>query len=171
MPGVQLPSQQYLSIYLNDHLAGANVGVELAKRLHASNEEDVALAAPLRRIGAEIEADRETLEQVVDQLGVSRNPVKPIVALVVERLGRLKPNGHLRGYSPLSRVLELEGLTMGITGKIELWRTLAKLELDERVGVDFAAMTERAESQRTTIGQLHQLAVGAIAPPPNEVSR
>jgi hypothetical protein len=170
MPDAQLPSPQYLSIYLNDHLAGATVGVELAKRLHASNEEDEALAAPLLQISSEIDADRKTLEQVLERLDVSRSPVKPIAAWLLERLGRLKPNGQLRGYSPLSRVLELEGLAMGVTGKIELWRSLAKLDLGERVGVDFAAMTERAQRQLTAIGELHQLAVGALGQRPIEAS-
>lgn len=170
MPDAQLPSPQYLSIYLNDHLAGATVGVELAKRLHASNEENEALASPLLRISSEIEADRTTLEEILDRLGVSRSPVKPVAAWVLERLGRLKPNGHLRGYSPLSRMLELEGLAMGIAGKIELWRTLETLELDERAGVDFAALTERAQRQHTAVGELHQLADAALARRPVEAS-
>lgn len=34
---------------------------------------------------------------------------------------------------------------MGITGKVDLWRTLAGLELDERAGVDFDALLARAE--------------------------
>jgi len=35
------PSRQtMLGIYLNDHLAGATAGVELARRLRASNEDD-----------------------------------------------------------------------------------------------------------------------------------
>lgn len=171
MPDFQISSPQYLSIYLNDHLAGATVGVELAKRLHASNEEDEALAASLLGISSEIDADRKTLEQVLDRLGVSRSAVKPIAAWVLERLGRMKPNGRLRGYSPLSRVLELEGLAMGIAGKIELWRTLAKLELNDRVEVDFVALAQRAQRQHTIVGELHQLAVVAIAQRPLEVSQ
>lgn len=153
---------RYLPIYLNDHLAGATVGVELARRLSASNQGNEALASGLRRISSEIEADRATLEDVLDRLGVSRSPVKPAAGWLLERLGRLKPNGHLRGYSPLSRVLELEGLAMGITGKAELWRTLAGLGLGERAAVDFEALTTRAEQQRAVVTELHQLAVSAL---------
>jgi hypothetical protein len=153
---------RYLPIYLNDHLAGAVVGVELARRTYASNEGNEAFAPALLRVRDEIEADRETLEAVLERLGVGRSPVKPTGAWLAERLGRLKPNGHLRGYSPLSRLLELEGLAMGITGKLELWRTLGGLELDERSEADFEALAKRAERQRTAIGELHQLAVAAL---------
>ena len=31
---------RYLAIYLNDHLAGAALGVELARRLRSSNQGD-----------------------------------------------------------------------------------------------------------------------------------
>lgn len=154
--------ERYLPIYLNDHLAGATVGVELARRVHASNRDNEAMAAALGRIAAEIEADRKTLEDVLERLGVSRDPLKPRAAWLLERLGRLKPNGQLRGYSPLSRVLELEGLAMGITGKLDLWRTLGGLELGVRAGVDFDALVGRAEEQRAVVTDLHQLAVAAM---------
>jgi hypothetical protein len=154
---------RYLAIYLNDHLAGATVGVELARRGHASNRGDSAFGEPLGWICKEIEEDRATLEQVIDRLGFSRSRVKPAGAWVAEKLGRLKLNGRLRGYSPLSRVLELEGLLIGITGKMALWETLAELEGVERLGIDFAQMTARAAGQRSVVDDLHRLAAAALA--------
>jgi hypothetical protein len=162
---------RYLPIYLNDHLAGATVGVELARRLEAGNQEIEALAPTLRRVSAEINTDRETLEGILDRLGVSRSPVKPRAAWLLERLGRLKPNGHLRSYSPLSRVLELEGLGMGIVGKIELWRTLSGLDLGGRAGVDFDALAARADEQHEAIAELHQVAVAGLRAPAEEAVR
>ncbi len=159
---------RYLPIYLNDHLAGAVVGVELARRLEVSNRGIEALAPTLRRVSAEIEVDRRTLEDVLDRLGVPRSPVKPHAAWLLERLGRLKPNGHLRGYSPLSRVLELEGLSMGIGGKTELWRTLSGLGLDQRAGVDFDALAARAEEQHKAVAELHRVAVAVLGPAAEE---
>ena len=50
----------------------------------------------------------------------------------VEKIGRLKPNGQLTGYSPLSRVVELEGLALGITGKLSLWKALRELSTRSR---------------------------------------
>ncbi len=162
---------RYLPIYLNDHLAGATAGVELARRLHAGNAENEALGPTLLCVCEEIETDRRTLEEVLDRLGVSRSPIKPRAAWLAERLGRLKPNGHLRGYSPLSRVLELEGLAMGISGKAELWRTLAGLGLDQRAGVAFGALVAQAEEQHLTVVQLHRIAVAALDFATEEVAR
>src|ERR1700709_2381612 len=113
---------RYLGIYLNDHLAGAAVGVRVASRLHQSNEEEPELAKPLAKVRAEIEADRATLEGLLESLGIRRGQVEPALASVAEKLGRLKPNGQLAGYSPLSRLVELELLLVGVNGKLQLWR-------------------------------------------------
>jgi hypothetical protein len=153
----------YLAIYLNDHLAGATGGVELARRVRASNRRHSTFGQPLDRICKEIEEDRAALEQVIDRLGFSQSRVKPAGAWVAEKLGRLKLNGSLRGYSPLSRVLELEGLLIGITGKMALWETLADLEGVERLEIDFAQMRARATEQRSAVNDLHRLAVAALA--------
>jgi hypothetical protein len=153
---------RYLPIYLNDHLAGATVGVELVRRVRAANRGDDAFAEPLGRICREIEEDRATLEQVIDRVGCSRSHVKPAGAWVAEKLGRLKLNGQLRGYSPLSRVLELEGLLIGITGKRALWKTLGELAGAERLGFDFERLAARAEEQRSAVDDLHRIATAAL---------
>ncbi len=152
----------HLEIYLNDHLAGATGGVELARRLRASNEGDPTYGAPLRQVCEEIEADRATLEQVIERLGYSRSRIKPVGAWVAEKLGRLKLNGQLRGYSPLSRLIELEGLLIGITGKIGLWQVLAELKLDQNLGIDLAQLSARAAEQRAAVDDLHRLAAAAL---------
>lgn len=152
-----------LAIYLNDHLAGATGGVELARRVSASNRGHDTFGQPLDRICVEIEEDRATLEQAIDRLGFSQSRVKPAGAWVAEKVGRLKLNGRLRGYSPLSRVLELEGLLIGITGKMALWETLADLEGVERLEIDFAQMGARAAEQRSAVDDLHRLAAAALA--------
>jgi hypothetical protein len=151
-----------LEIYLNDHLAGATGGVELARRLRASNRDDAVFGETLSRVCTEIEADRTVLEQMVEELGYSRNKFKPVAAWVAEKLGRLKLNGQLRGYSPLSRLIELEGLLIGITGKIGLWQTLTELGLGEDLDADLGQLTERAAAQRAAIDDLHRIAAAAV---------
>ncbi len=152
----------HLEIYLNDHLAGATGGVELARRLRASNEGNPTYGAPLRQVCEEIEADRATLEQIIKRLGYSRSQVKPAGAWVMEKLGRLKLNGQLRGYSPLSRLIELEGLLIGITGKIGLWQVLAELKLGQDLGIDLEQLSARAAEQRAAVDDLHRLAAAAL---------
>lgn len=151
-----------LEIYLNDHLAGATGGVELARRLRASNRDDAVFGETLGRVCAEIEADRTVLEQVIEELGYSRSKVKPAAAWAAEKLGRLKLNGQLRGYSPLSRLIELEGLLIGITGKIGLWQTLTELGTGEELDADLEQLTARAAAQRAAIDDLHRIAAAAV---------
>ena len=98
------------------------------------------------------------------RLGVRRDPVKPMLAWAGEKLGRLKPNGQLRGYSPLSRLVELEGLELGVTGKLQLWRALER-SLDSVDGFDFEQLAERATSQRDRLEELRlAAAMRAFAP-------
>lgn len=144
-----------LAIYLNDHLAGATGGVELARRLRASNEEDPDFGPALAEVCAEIEADREALKAVMDRLAIGEDRLKPLVAMLGERLGRLKLNGQLRGYSPLSRLDELELLQLGVTGKRRLWRALEHTHAEDLAGVDLAALAERASGQLRRLEALH----------------
>lgn len=148
-------TDRLLAIYLNDHLAGATLGVGLARRLRSSNRGDPEMGEPLARICAEIEADRETLLALMDRLEIGRDPVKPVLAWVAERLGRLKLNGRLRGYSPLSRLLELEVLSSGIGGKMQLWNALEQRYGESLEGFDFHALAARADSQGQRVEDLH----------------
>jgi hypothetical protein len=152
-------ANRFLSIYLNDHLAGATAGVELARRVRNSNRDDAELGRPISDLCAEIEADRDTLERAMGQLGIRRDPLKVKAGWLAEKVGRLKLNGQVRGYSPLSRVIELEGLCLGITGKIEIWRTLRRALGAEWSGFDFVTLEERALRQREVADDLQSRAV------------
>lgn len=151
-----------LAIYLNDHLAGATLGVELARRLRGSNDEDPEFGPSLAEICAEIEADRETLKTVMDRLGVGRSTLKPLAAVLGERLGRLKLNGRLCGYSPLSRLDELELLQVGVAGKRRLWRALEHTHAGDLQDFDLGALAERATEQLRRLEALH-LKAAALA--------
>jgi hypothetical protein len=148
-------ADRYLAIYLNDHLAGATLGVELARRLRSSNRGDAEMGGPLARICKEIEADHDTLVQLMDHLDVDHDPVKPVLAKVAERLGRLKLNGRLLGYSPLSRVLELEVLSGLVGGKMQLWNALEQRFGESLEGFDFHDLAARADSQGQRLEDLH----------------
>jgi hypothetical protein len=155
-------SNRYLATYLNDHLAGSTVGVELARRA-ASENEGSELGAFLSALAREIEEDRETLKAMMASLGVGEDRKKVAVAWVGEKLGRFKPNGQFLGYSPLSPLVELEGLSLGIEGKLAMWQALLKVA--DRHGLDEAQLEElarRAERQRAGV-ESHRLAVAARA--------
>jgi hypothetical protein len=107
----------------------------------------------LARVSTGIAEDVETFQQIMHRLGIGINPVKIGLAVAAERLGRLKPNGRMSGYSPLSRFLELDVLAMGIDGKKLLWTTLRDLAgLGSRLpDIDFNHLIERADQQRADL--------------------
>lgn len=144
-----MEGDRFLGIYMNDQLALGVGWRELARRAAGANQ-GTSLGEALEEVAAGIAADVETFAGLMERLGISRDRVKPLLATAAERIGRLKANGQLRGYSPLSRFVELEALVMGIEGKKVLWETLRDLAgLKERLpDVDFDALIERATSQR-----------------------
>jgi len=147
-------NQKLLRIYLNDHLAGSVLGSRLAKRIVRENEGN-DYGSKVSGIATEIEEDRLTLRRLMDRLGVDEQRARMAMAWVAEKVMRLKPNGNLFRYSPLSRVLELETLTMGITGKLELWRSMEAVENGNRIpGFDFSELARRAEAQRDAVEDL-----------------
>jgi uncharacterized protein YfiM (DUF2279 family) len=148
-----------LSIYMNDHLAGSTAGLELAKRTRGANA-GTEYGEPLERIAREIEEDRETLIGLMSSLGIKRDHPKVAAGWVAEKFGRLKPNGQITGYSPLSRLVELEGLAIGITGKRSLWDALleAASEDDRLDAEELRRLSDRAEAQRQEVWQLRQRA-------------
>jgi hypothetical protein len=141
--------QKLLNIYLADHLTGATIGQELAKRCLSSNT-GTELGTFLSRFLEELNEDRSTLERVIDTVGAQPDRMKIGLGWLAEKAARLKLNGQVRGYSDLSRVLELEGLCAGVDGKKSLWIALKDLqESDSRLAsFDFDALESRARRQR-----------------------
>jgi hypothetical protein len=115
---------ELLGIYLNDHLAGAVAGHELAKRTLGQNR-GTPYEQDLEMLAREIGEDKQTLEGLMDDLGIRKVAWKTSAAWVAEKVGRAKLNGALIGYSPLSRLEELEGLRSGVEGKASMWNNLA----------------------------------------------
>jgi hypothetical protein len=149
----------YLSTYLQDHRAGAELGSDLAVRLKEEN-----LGTPyedfLTLLAQQIEDDVATLEAIMESFGVEKAMLKTAGAKIGEKLGRLKPNEHLTGYSPLSRVHELEMLRSGVHGKLALWDALYEVsDTDDRLDPDeLQALVERAESQLAGLREHHRMA-------------
>lgn len=153
-------SGELLGIYLNDHLAAATAGVDLAKRA-ADQNEDGELGEFLRGFAAESEAHRNQLEDVMGRLDVTRDQLKVGVGWLAEKLGRLKLNGRLLDYSPLSRVVELEGLLAGSQARLSLWRVCAAAAPDEpRIAdIDFVDLIQRAQEMLDGLEKHHAAAV------------
>ncbi|MFE9750217.1 hypothetical protein ACFYOT_35365 [Saccharothrix saharensis] len=142
----------FLGIYLRDQLAMGVLWRELARRAQRNNH-GTELGAAVGGVATAIAEDVETFRAIMRRLGVRTDPVKTGLAFGAERLGRLKRNGRLVSYSPLSRFEELEFLAMGIDGKKQLWTTLRDLAgLRERLpDIDFDRLIERAARQRADL--------------------
>jgi hypothetical protein len=152
---------ELIGIYLNDHLAGATVGTELAHRIARSHGE-VADPATLQRLAGEINADRRALLEIMSRLGVPVRHYKTAAGWLGERAGRLKFNGRLRTRSPLSSLEELEMLRLGVEGKAAGWRTLRELaETEPRL--DQAGLDELLTRARAQADQLEALRVRAAS--------
>ena len=145
-------TSKYLRIYLNDHLMGSTVGVELVRRI-ANEHKGEELGNFASALAREIEADRDALLDIMTTLDASKDQLKVAAGWVTEKAGRLKRNGELRSPSPLSPVVGLEGLSMGIEGKRLLWVALAETEpVAQRVGAQrLQELIARAESQRDDV--------------------
>lgn len=141
-------NDRLLGIYLRDHYAASAGGVALARRV----------LGPSHPIAEQIAADRKTLETIMGRLGIAPSATKVALVRAAERVGRLKLNGRLFTRSPLSRVVELEVLVVGIRGKEALWTALirAKRSLD---GIDLDALVESARAQARQVEKLRLSAV------------
>jgi hypothetical protein len=134
----------YLEIYLNDHLGGATGALELAERV-AKASAGTELGALMERLVDEIAEDRDTLREFMDVVDADRDTLKVAGGWIAEKLGRLKLNGKLIAESPLSRVVELEGLGLAVEHTRMLWVTLLETQA-QRFGEDrLRQLIDRAE--------------------------
>jgi hypothetical protein len=147
---------ELLGIYLNDHRAGAAAGTALARRCLHNNRSN-ALGIELAGLVTEIKRDLKELEEVMRRLEVPRNPAKIVMARLAEAAGRFKLNGQIVGYSPLSRVIEIEALISAITAKSRLWAALGDVvdAYPALAGIDFAGLESRAQDQVSRLVEHH----------------
>jgi hypothetical protein len=155
---------RYLAIYLNDHLAGATALLALLDR--AIEGEAGGERGPfLVRLRGEIDAERDTLKAVMTANGVRAQRPKLVAAWLAEKPGRLKFNGHLLRRSPLSPLVELETLALGIDNLAQLWRVLRGQAATDAAAARFDELIERTERRRAEV-ETHRLAAGAGVFPP-----
>lgn len=145
-------ADEALTIYLQDHHAGAQGGLALARRA-ARNQRGTPAGAVLEGIVRDIEEDEQVLLDVMDRFGAEPSPVKDRGAQLAERVGRLKLNGTVFGNSPLSPVVEVEGLLSGVKSKQHVW-TVLRDAVGVPDGIDADRMIERADDQ---LERLHAL--------------
>ncbi|MBA2950561.1 hypothetical protein H1D24_33455 [Streptomyces sp. PSKA28] len=164
--------QRMLGIYLNDHLAGATGGVELARRM-VQEHRGSAYGPDLENLATEISQDRQTLLRLMASLDVPVRRYKVCGAWVGEKVGRLKPNGRLLRRSGLTAIVELEALRIGVEGKALLWRSLLTAAArDSRLDAGrLQELLDRARRQTDVLDSLHSRATTALLSPDTPVEQ
>jgi len=146
-----------LHVHLRNHWAAAHGGVDFVERVarrHRGSEMGPALA----ELAGHVREDRDALGEVMASVGADRGLVMPLAARVAERVGRLKPNGHLITRSPVSDVLELEALRGAVCAKAAGWDTLLVL-CDREPQLPRGQIEElrrRADEQTTALEQIQR---------------
>jgi len=141
-----------LSNYLNDHLAGSVGALELLDRLI-----DIYQGKPLERffrdLRNEIDADQETLKELIAQLGEKESTVRKAGAWIVEKLSRAKIQLGETREGEMGLFLALEGVALGISGKRSLWRALATASetAPHLRGPAYATLEKRAVEQHDRV--------------------
>jgi len=148
-------ANESLTTYLNDHLAGSVVALELLDHL----EEDgagTAEASILADVHADIEADRQELEAFMAQLGIAVSEPRKATGWLLEKLSELKLRLDDAGDGALRRLEALETVSLGIAGKEALWHALAAAaESATDLGqLDYTRLGRRAETQREAVESL-----------------
>jgi hypothetical protein len=145
-------SDGHLATYLNDHLAGSEVALELLEHLQR-----LVPGAPAGQFAAalqaEIAADRQELEALMARLQIAQSRTRKVAAWISEKFTELKLLLDDRKGGAL-RLLEIwDALSLGIEGKRLLWHTLASALAGraELATIDLKKLEQRAEDQRRKV--------------------
>lgn len=145
-------ADDHIATYLNDHLAGSVVAVELMENLESvfAGKPIAAFVAGLR---VEVEEDVRDLKGIMQRLDISESRTRKVSAWVTERFTELKlrmddpTGGELRLFE------SLEALSLGIEGKRSLWMSLSTAaEGTPQLRIaDYQRLKQRAEDQRARV--------------------
>jgi hypothetical protein len=155
-------ADEHIATYLNDHLAGSIVALELMEHLEAAHA-DTPLESFFAELRADVLADRKELEALMNRLGIDASRTRKATAWLTEKITELK----LRLDDPAGgalRLLEaLEALSLGIEGKRAMCLALAAASevRPELKVVDYERMKRRAEEQRQRVEEVRLQAAKA----------
>jgi hypothetical protein len=153
-----------LVIYLNDHLAGAQIAVQLLESMRNQND-DQEFRQFASVLLPEIQADDQTLRHIAEKIGSGPSGIKQVGGWLLEKAARLKL-GHT-GSKSFELFQSMELLALGIQGKLSLWKALRMaLGQDTHLrGYDFDSLIVRAQEQYDRAeGQRLKLAQTVLSP-------
>ncbi len=146
---------------MQDHHAGAAAGIDLFRRV-AEDHSDPHVREVVARIGDETVDDLRSLEELMTLAGTSPSLLKDLPAKAAEKFGQLKPNRRLAERSPLSDLVELEALTLAVTGKTLGFRALLEIGDPRLPTPTLESLVARAEQHRTELEELRLRCTDAL---------
>jgi len=152
-----------LATYLNDHLAGSVVAIELldhVQKLQGSN-----LVTALADIRQEILEDRSELESLMSRLSIPTSGLRKAMAWMTEKFAEIKLRLDDKAGGPLHVLEALEAIALGVDGKRALWSALMAANISEASGASMERLIGRAKGQREKLEALRlQAAKNALSP-------
>jgi hypothetical protein len=141
-------NKEALTTYLNDHHAGSVAALELIDHL-IETFEGKPLGQFFKDLRAEIEADQNTLEELIEKIGADESAMKKAGAWVAEKFSRSKIRVSDSADDQLGLLHALEALMLGISGKRALWIALAAASehVPQLRLLDYANLEQRAVDQ------------------------
>lgn len=152
---------EMLHTYMQDHHAGAAAGIDLLRRV-AADHEDAQTRSVVERIGDETVEDLRTLEELMSLVGTSPSVLKDLPAKAAEKFGQLKPNRRVAERSPLSDLVELEALTLAVTGKTLGFKALLDIGDPRMPKPTLEKLVERAEDHGRDLEKLRLRCTDAL---------
>jgi hypothetical protein len=153
-----------LHVYLNDHLAGATAGVDLVKS--AAERHEGELGEFFEQLADEISGDYNTLTSLIDQLNAHGSGAKEALAKIGSEVSDAKFSGESVDDPEFGTFLTLETLSIGVEGKLCMWKALKVVEDEypELASFDIDKLSERAQAQRDRIeGKRLEVASSALS--------
>ena len=142
-------ANEHLATYLNDHLAGSVAAIELLEHLEAAYP-GIELERFFTELRNDIEADREELKQLMDQLKIAQSRPRRAGAWIAGKFAELKMRFDDSAHGPLRLLESLDAVELGITGKLALWQALiaaAEVAPALRGALDYQRLARRATEQ------------------------
>ena len=148
--------------YLEDHLAGSEAGIDVARRLrrrHAGGPVGIAMVELLE----DLTADQQALRDAIRHLDT--RPTPSAVTRIAGLMGSVVTWTRRMLHAPVPSLLEdLETLAVGVWGKRLLWGALArKAMVDPRLAeLPIEHLVASAEAQERELLRLRDEELGSL---------
>ena len=153
----------HLAVYLKDHLAGSQAGLEILEHIEATHGNG-SVGDIARRVRDEIVGAREVLQQLLERLDASASVPRKLVGWLSEKALELKLYVDDPGDGALRRFEAGEAIKLGVHGKLGLWKALQANapHVPALATVDYQPLIRQAETQEELL-ELLRLEASRVA--------